>query len=111
MWKGSVFVPEEVYYRDYKFGMENCKPFLMSVDINYKLRQDVGLLLEDVTMYRKLVRSLIYLALTRPNIAYAVGVVNRFMHNLRKPQLEVARCVLRYIKGRIDFWILYEKGI
>ena len=64
MWKGSVFVPEEVYYRDYKFGMENCKPFLMSVDINYKLRQDVGLLLEDVTMYRKLVRSLIYLALT-----------------------------------------------
>lgn len=71
----------------------------------------MGLLLEDVTMYRKLVRSLIYLALIQPDIAYAVGVVNRFMQNLRKPHMEAVHCVLRHNKGTIDFGILYEKGI
>ena len=79
--------------------------------MNSKLSKDVGELLEDETMYPKLVGSLIYLALTRPNIAYAIGVVSQFIQNPRKPHLEAVRRILRYVKGTSDFGILYEKGV
>jgi hypothetical protein len=79
--------------------------------VNSKLSKDVGELLEDETMYPKLVGSLIYLVLTRPNIAYVVGVVSRFIQNPRKPHLEAVRRILRYVKGTSNFGILYEKGV
>ena len=40
-------------------------------------------------MYRQFVDSLIYLILTRPDILYAMGVMNQYMQNPKKPHLEV----------------------
>ncbi|KAE8686769.1 Detected protein of unknown function [Hibiscus syriacus] len=66
--------------------------------------------LEDATMYRQLVGSLIYLTLTRPDISYAVGVMSRYMQNPKKPHLEAVRRILRYVKSTIDYGLLYKKG-
>ena len=56
----------------------------------------------DPTLYKSLVGSLRYLTCTRPNILYAVGVVNRYMEN-PTTHLKVAKRILRYLKGTIDF--------
>ena len=56
-----------------------------------------------------MVGSLIYLTLTRPDIAYSVGVVSRYMSNPKKPHLNAVRCILRYVKGTINFGILYKR--
>ena len=61
-------------------------------------------------MYRQLVGSLIYLTLTRPDISYAVGMASRYMQNPRKPHLEAVQRILRYVKGTIDYGLLYKKG-
>ena len=61
-------------------------------------------------MYRQIVGSLIYLTLTRLDIAFAVGVVSLFMQTPKKPHLEVVRRILRYVNGTIDFGLLYKKG-
>ena len=53
-----------------------------------RLQKDKEKDLEDVTMYRQLVGSLIYLTLTRPDISYVVGVVSRYMSNPKKPHLD-----------------------
>jgi hypothetical protein len=58
--------------------------------------------LEDATMYRQLVGSLIYLILSRPDISHAVGVISRYMQNLKKLHLEAVRRILRYVKGTLD---------
>ncbi|KAI3826790.1 hypothetical protein L1987_00846 [Smallanthus sonchifolius] len=78
-----------------KFGMESCKPTRVPMESNLALRADEGKELEDVTMYRKIVGSLIYLTLTRPDISYAVGVLSRFVQSPRKPHLDAVRLVLR----------------
>ena len=65
--------------------------------------------LEDVTMYRQLVGSLIYLTLTRPYIFYPVGVVGRYMSNPKKHHLDAVKRILRYVKGTISFGILYNE--
>ncbi|XP_059276203.1 secreted RxLR effector protein 161-like [Lycium ferocissimum] len=66
--------------------------------------------LEDATMYRQLVGSLIYLTLTRPNISYVVGVMSRYMQNPKKPHLEAVQRILRYIEGTFGYGIIYKKG-
>ena len=60
-------------------------------------------------MYRQLVGSLIYLTLTRPYIFYPVGVVSRYMSNPKKPHLDAVTRILRYVKGTMNFGILYKK--
>ena len=60
-------------------------------------------------MYRWLIGSLIYLTLTWPDIAYSVGVVSRYMSNPKKPHLDAVKRILRYVKGTINFGILYKK--
>jgi hypothetical protein len=44
-----------------------------------KLSANEGDFMEDTTMYRHIVGSLIYKTITRPNLSYAVGVVSQFM--------------------------------
>lgn len=66
--------------------------------------------LEDAMMYRKLVGTLVYLTLTRPDISYAIGVMSRFMQNPKKPHLEAVQRILRYIKGTLGYGVMYKKG-
>ncbi|XP_060180155.1 secreted RxLR effector protein 161-like [Lycium barbarum] len=66
--------------------------------------------LEDVTMYRQLVGSLIYLTQTRPDISFAVGVISRYMHNPKKHHIEALRRILRHVKSAMDYGLLYKKG-
>ena len=62
--KEGIWLPQRQYALDMlsKYGMTDCKPISMPLDQNLKLRADEGQVLEDVTMYRKIVGSLIYLS-------------------------------------------------
>ena len=62
-----------------RFGMTGCKPITTPLEVNGKLTQDGGELIDDVTMYRSMVGSLIYMTITRPDLSYAVGLVSQFM--------------------------------
>lgn len=46
----------------------------------------------DQDRYQTLVGKLIYLSHTRPDIAYAVGVVSKFMHRPQEEHLAAASC-------------------
>lgn len=77
---------------------------------NTKMCAYEGKELEDAMMYRKLVGTLVYLTLTRPDISYAIGVMSRFMQNPKKPHLEAVQRILRYIKGTLGYGVMYKKG-
>ncbi len=81
-----------------EYGMASCKPILIPLKQNVKLNAYEGDLVEDTTMYRRIMGSLIYMTITRPNLNYVVGVVNQFMQTPQKPHLDAVRCILRYIK-------------
>ncbi|KAE8675430.1 putative RING/U-box superfamily protein [Hibiscus syriacus] len=109
----GIFLCQQKYAKDLlkRFGMLECKSTSTSMEPNIKMCAHEGKDLEDATMYRQLVGSLIYLTLTRPDISYAVGVMSRYMQNPKKPHLEaVRRILLRYVKNTIDYGLLYRKG-
>ncbi|KAK3006920.1 hypothetical protein RJ639_016775 [Escallonia herrerae] len=55
----------------------------------------------DHTLYRTLVGSLVYLTVTRPDIAYAVHLVSQFLFAQRTTHFVVVLHILRYIKGTL----------
>ena len=109
--KEGLFLGQPKYAKDLlqRYRMLDCKSISTPMDPNVRLQKDKGKDLENVTMYRQLVGSLIYLTLTRPDISYVVGVVSRYMSNPKKSHLDAVRRILRYVKGTINFGILYKK--
>ena len=63
-----------------EIGMVDCKPTDTPMQVNYGLKFEEGANLADKERYQWLVGKLIYLSHTRPDIAYAVGVISQFMH-------------------------------
>ena len=62
-----------------KYGMIGCKPISIPLEQNVKLSVDVGELLEDPTMYRHIVGSLIYMTIIKLDLSYDVGLVSQFV--------------------------------
>jgi hypothetical protein len=88
--------------------MTGCKPILIPLEQNVKLSADEGDLMEDTTMYIRIMGSLIYMTITSPDLSYVVGMVSQFMQTPRKPHLDVVKRILRYIKHTLQCGIFYE---
>ncbi|KAI3821705.1 hypothetical protein L1987_09277 [Smallanthus sonchifolius] len=64
----------------------------------------------DPSLYRSLVGSLMYLTNTRPDIMFTVSKISRFMEEPTKTHWEAGKRILRYIKGTLDYGIVYTEG-
>ncbi|GKB59271.1 ribonuclease H-like domain, reverse transcriptase, RNA-dependent DNA polymerase [Tanacetum coccineum] len=60
------------------------------------------------TEYRSLIGCLRYLLHTRPDLSYSVGLLSRFMQELREQHMKAIRQVLRYVQGTKDHGITYK---
>lgn len=83
----------------HEFGMLACKPVKTPLEANCVIGQnDNDYLLQNITEFQKLIGKLIYLTITRPDIAYTVQTLSQFMHSPRKSHLDIAFRLLRYLK-------------
>ena len=79
-------------------GLMVAKPVETPMNPNVRLCVDQGKLLSSPNNYRKLVRKLNYLTITRPNIAFVVSVVSQFMSAPRSTHMEATLRIVRYLK-------------
>ncbi|CAM6121348.1 unnamed protein product [Calypogeia fissa] len=98
-----------------KYGMENAKPVSTPLASHFKLSQKdyPSTESERIAMqsipYDSVVGSLMYaMTCTRPGIAHAVSVVSRVMANPGKPHWEAVKWILRYLRGTLDYGILFD---
>jgi len=64
----------------------------------------------DSTHYRRLVGSLRYLVHTRPDLAFAVGYVSRFMERPTVEHLQAVKRILRYVAGTLEYGLHYKRA-
>ncbi|KAB2632654.1 polyprotein (retrotrasposon protein) [Pyrus ussuriensis x Pyrus communis] len=99
-----LFVRRKLNKRKYvldllkEIGMLGCKP----VDTPIVEKHHLGIYPDQVPVdkgrYQRLVGRLIYLAHTRPDIAYVVSVVSQFMHSPSADHMAAVMHILAYLK-------------
>ena len=92
----------------FETGLLGARPADTHMDSTVKLDGEHGELFSDVGRYRRLVRKLIYLIVTCPDITYVVGVVSQYMHAPRQPHYEAIYRILRYLKSAPRRGLLYK---
>ncbi|WVZ50903.1 hypothetical protein U9M48_002109, partial [Paspalum notatum var. saurae] len=92
-----------------KAGLKGCNPCAIPMEPRPKLSRESSTPLVDGTAYRSLVGSLRYLVNTRPDLAFSVGYVNRFMERPTEEHLAAVKRIIRYILGTVQFGCCYKK--
>jgi hypothetical protein len=93
-----------------QFGMSDCNSTKFPMEPGCKLNADKGGPSVDSTKYRKMIGCLRYLLHSRPDLSYSVGVASRFMENPTVMHAKAVKQILRYLKGTVDFGLVYVQG-
>ncbi|CAM8986844.1 unnamed protein product [Rhodiola kirilowii] len=90
-----------------KFNYLNCSPVSTPMDPNMKLLPNTGDAVSQLG-YSQVIGCLMYaMTSTRPDIAYAVGKLSRYTSNPSTHHWEAIRRVLKYLKGTMNYGLVY----
>jgi hypothetical protein len=90
-------------------GLTDCNPALTPMEERLKLSRDSTTEEVDATQYRRLVGSLCYLTHTRPDLAFSVGYVSRFMQQPTTEHQQTVKRIIRYVAGTLDHGLYYPR--
>lgn len=109
----GIFLSQRKYTLDLleETGMSACQPADTPVEEGLKLSVETDQVPVDKKRYQRLVGRLMYLAHTRPDLAYALSIVSQFMHNPGKQHLNAVMRILRYLKSAPGKGILFTKNV
>ncbi|KAM0037429.1 putative RNA-directed DNA polymerase [Helianthus debilis subsp. tardiflorus] len=109
---GNIILSQKKYMKNLleKYRMSQCNTVSTPMEYGLKLSKEDPEEFIDESMYRSLVGSLMYLTNTRPDIMFAVSKVSRFMEAPKRSHWEVAKRILKYVKGTLDQGVIYSKG-
>ena len=115
--KGKKLTIDQSHYTEKileRFGMKNCNPISTPADNYTHLRayqdEDQDTVLMDNTRYRSAVGALMYLAIaTRPDIAFAVNRVARFVERPTITHWTAVKRIMRYLRGTTNCGLVFEK--
>ena len=94
-----------------RFNMTECKPVTTPMEPNAKFVKGNPDEVIDVP-YRSVIGSLMYLMLgTRPDIAYAVGTLSKFLDCPTQTHWTAAKRVIRYLQGTKDHGLIMGKEV
>jgi len=93
-----------------QYNMTDCKPVSTPMALGTMVAAS-GETLEDIKPYQSLVGSLLYAAVaTKPDIAQVVGKLARMMSKPEQQHWELAKRVLRYLKGTAELGLRFSGG-
>jgi hypothetical protein len=107
--------PEEIFLNQGKYAVEilkrfdmmDCRAMSTPMETNMKLLVDTSSELVDATLYKQIIGSLMYLTYTRPYICFVANTLSPYLVEPRCVHLVVAKHVMRYLKGTLDYGLCY----
>ena len=107
----GLFLNQRKYIEDLlqESGLLHTKPAATPLDSKLKLDSN-GKATDSPSNYQKLVGKLIYLTITRPDIAFAVSLVSQHMHAPTTQHEGMVKRILRYLKGSIGRGIVMNNN-
>ncbi|KAL0451419.1 UNVERIFIED_CONTAM: Retrovirus-related Pol polyprotein from transposon RE1 [Sesamum latifolium] len=95
----GTFISQKKYAAEIlkKFSMEKYKVVSTPAVQGQKLQKNDGTGSVDLSIFRSIIGSLLYLSVTRPDIMYATSVLSRFMNMPTESHLKAAKRILRFM--------------
>jgi len=108
--ENGIFISQARYINQVlgRFNMQECKAAITPTVMGLKPSREDNTKDFDPSLYKSVVGSLMYLTATRPDIMFAVSLISRFMERPKEAHWQVAKRILRYVKGTKRFGILYN---
>jgi hypothetical protein len=91
------------------FNMMECRSISTPMEMNLKLLVDTLSEIVDVTLYRKMIGSFLYITNTKPYICFVVNTLIQYLVEPRYVHLVVTKHVMRYLKGTLDYGLYYNR--
>lgn len=110
--KKGIFLSQRKYALDLltETGYFACKPIDTPIEVNHGLTISPNQVPTNKERYQRIVGKLIYLTHTRPDLAYAVGVVSQFMHNPSDCHMNAVNRILAYLKSSPGKGVILRKN-
>ncbi|KAE9018981.1 hypothetical protein PR001_g13989 [Phytophthora rubi] len=109
----QITIRQSKYAREIleRFGYGNAHSVGNPMEVNARLVPSTDGEESDTSFpYREAIGMLMYLATsTRPDLAYALGQLSRFVANPTSKHVGAVKRVLRYLAGTLDYGITYER--
>jgi hypothetical protein len=98
--KNGTFMSQGKYIKDMlkKFGMNDSKVISTPMGINDNLDSDASDNIVDQKLYRSMIKSLLYVIASRPDVMFSVCMCARFQASPRESHLKATKRILRYLK-------------
>lgn len=93
-----------------RFNMEGSNSVRNPIVPGSKLSKNEAGVKVDETRFKQIVGCLMYITTTRPDLTFVVSLIARFMAKPTEMHYQVAKRVLKYLKGTTNFGILYKRG-
>ncbi|XP_072072082.1 uncharacterized mitochondrial protein AtMg00810-like [Arachis hypogaea] len=99
----GIYLSQAKYASDLlaRAGITDSRTESTPLEPNVRFTPIDGTVLDNPTLYRQLVGGLVYLTVTRPDIAYPVHVLSPFLSAPRTTHYAAVLRILRYIKGTL----------
>jgi hypothetical protein len=91
-----------------RFDTLKCESMKTPMETKLKLLVDTSSELVDATLNRQIIGSVKYLTNTRPDVCFTVNTLSKFLAKPRHVHLIVAKHVMRYLKGTLDYGLSYD---
>ncbi|KAJ9546608.1 hypothetical protein OSB04_019151 [Centaurea solstitialis] len=92
-----------------KFDLTSCTPMKTPMDPPLSLDKDSKGKPVDVTLYRGMIGSLLYLTASRPDIMYSTCLCARYQAEPKESHLTAVKRIIRYLKGTPNLGLWYSK--
>ncbi|KAJ9541174.1 hypothetical protein OSB04_027680 [Centaurea solstitialis] len=107
----GIFINQGKYVHEMlkKFDLTSCTPMKTPMAPPLALDKDSKGKPVDVTLYRGMIGSLLYLTTSRPDIMYSTCLCARYQAEPKESHLTAVKRIFRYLKGTPNLGLWYSK--
>ncbi|KAJ9542728.1 hypothetical protein OSB04_029234 [Centaurea solstitialis] len=107
----GIFINQGKYVHEMlmKFDLTSCTPMKTPMAPPLTLDKDSKGKPVDVTLYRVMIGSLLYLTASRPDIMYSTCLCARYQAEPKESHLTAVKRIFRYLKGTPNLGLWYSK--
>ncbi|GJV11463.1 retrovirus-related pol polyprotein from transposon TNT 1-94 [Tanacetum coccineum] len=107
----GIFINQSKYALESlkKYGFDSCDPVDTPMVEKSKLDEDKEGKAIDLSHYRGMIGTLLYLIASRPDLQFAICMCARYQARPTKKHLNAVKRIFRYLKGTVNQGLWYPK--